>query len=73
MGNRYQSRGSVHQHLAASNHAIPTILMTAYPDERPRAQAMKANVVCYLAKPFEVEDLLNCVRRAIHGREIDNQ
>jgi FixJ family two-component response regulator len=62
----------LHQHLAASNHAIPTILMTAYPDERVQAQAMKANVVCYLAKPFEAEELLNCVRRAIHGREIDN-
>ena len=60
------------QHLAASNHAIPTILMTAYLDERVRAQAMKANVVCYLAKPFEAEELLHCVRCAIHGREIDN-
>jgi FixJ family two-component response regulator len=62
----------LHQHLVASNRAIPTILMTAYPEERMRAQAMKANVVCYLAKPFEAEELLNCVRRAIHGREIDN-
>jgi FixJ family two-component response regulator len=62
----------LHQHLVALNHAIPTILMTAYPDERVRAQVMKANVVCYLTKPFEAEELLNCVRRAIHGREIDN-
>jgi len=62
----------LHQHLVASNHAIPTILMTAYPDERVRAQAMKANIVCYLTKPFEAEELLNCVRRAIQGREIDN-
>ena len=62
----------LHQHLVASNHAIPTILMTAYPDERLRAQAMKANVVCYLTKPFEAEELLNCVRRAIHGRDIDS-
>ena len=62
----------LHQHLVASNHPIPTILMTAYPDERVRAQAMRANVVCYLTKPFEAEELLNCVRRAIHGREIDN-
>jgi FixJ family two-component response regulator len=62
----------LHQHLAASNHPIPTILMTAYPDERVRALAMKANVVGYLAKPFEAEELLNCVRRAVHGRESDN-
>ena len=61
----------LHQRLAAANHAIPTILMTAYPDERVRAQAMKANVVCYLAKPFEAEELLNCVRRAIRGESDD--
>jgi FixJ family two-component response regulator len=61
----------LHQHLATSNHPIPTILMTAYPDERVRAQAMKANVVGYLAKPFEAEELLNCVRRATDGRESD--
>ena len=62
----------LHQHLTASNHPIPTILMTAYPDERVRAQVMKTNIVGYLAKPFEAEELLDCVRRAIHGRETDN-
>jgi FixJ family two-component response regulator len=55
----------LHQHLVASNHAIPTILMTAYPDERVRAQAIKANVICYLAKPFTADELLACVRRAV--------
>ena len=53
----------LHQHLIASNHPIPTILMTAYPDERVRAQAIKANVVCYLAKPFAADELLACLRR----------
>jgi FixJ family two-component response regulator len=55
----------LHQHLVATNHAIPTILMTAYPDERVRAQATKANVTCYLAKPFVADELLACVRRAV--------
>ena len=58
----------LHQHLIASHHAIPTILMTAYPDERVRAQAIKSNVVCYLAKPFAADELLGCVRCAIHSR-----
>jgi CheY-like chemotaxis protein len=44
-------RLELHQHLVASNHPNPTILMAAYPDERVRAQAIRANVVCYLAKP----------------------
>jgi len=55
----------LHEHLIGSNQAIPTILMTAYPDELVRAQAIKANVVCYLAKPFAADELLACVRRAI--------
>jgi FixJ family two-component response regulator len=63
----------LHQHLLASNHPIPTILMTAYPDERVREQAMKANVICYLAKPFEAEHLLECVRRATQGRGLSDQ
>jgi FixJ family two-component response regulator len=58
----------LHQHLLRSNHAIPTILMSAYPDERVRAQAIKNNVVCYLAKPFAADELLACVRCAIQRR-----
>ncbi len=57
----------LHQHLVAANHAIPTILMTAYPDERVRAQAIKAHVICYLAKPFAADELLACVRRAVRS------
>ena len=55
----------LHQHLAAMNRAIPTILITAYPDARAQAQAIKANVVCYLIKPFAADDLLACVRCAL--------
>jgi FixJ family two-component response regulator len=59
----------LHQHLAASNRAIPTILMTAYPDARTQAQAIKAKVVCYLIKPFAADELIDCVRRAVQGRD----
>jgi FixJ family two-component response regulator len=58
----------LHQHLVASNHAIPTILITAYPDDRVRTQALKAKVVCCLAKPFAAEELLACIRRAMTSR-----
>jgi FixJ family two-component response regulator len=59
----------LHQHLVASNHPIPTILMTAYPDERVRAQAIKADVICYLAKPFAADELLAWVRSAMQPRK----
>jgi FixJ family two-component response regulator len=60
----------LHQHLVASNRAIPTILMTAYPDERTRAQAIKASVVCYLIKPFAADELLACVHRALQRHDV---
>ena len=60
----------LHQRLAASNHPIPTILMTAYPDDRVRAQAIRANVVCYLAKPFAADELLACLRCAMQRRKL---
>ena len=55
----------LHQHLVASNRSIPTILMTAYSDERVQAQAIKANVVCYLTKPFVADELLARVRGVV--------
>ena len=63
----------LHQHLVASNRAIPTILMTAYPDERSRRQALKANVVCYLTKPFAADELLACLRRALQRHNVGGE
>ena len=60
----------LHQHLIAANHLIPTILMTAHPDDRVRARAIKANVVCYLAKPFAADELLACLRCAMQRRKL---
>jgi FixJ family two-component response regulator len=61
------------QYLAASNRTIPTILMTAYPDERTRLQALRANVVCYLIKPFAAEELLACVRRVLQRDDVGGE
>jgi FixJ family two-component response regulator len=55
----------LHQHLTALRRPIPTILITAYANERTRAQATKARILCFLPKPFVAEELLACVRRAL--------
>jgi FixJ family two-component response regulator len=57
----------LHRHLSASGKPIPTILITAYPDEAARARALSAGVLCYLSKPFPEDDLLSCVRNALPG------
>src|SRR6267378_4186635 len=52
----------LHRHLVASGKTIPTILITAYPDDRVRERALGDGVVCYLTKPFDENDLLTCIR-----------
>lgn len=61
---------ALHEHLSASGNPIPTILITAYPDEPIRARALQAGVVCYLVKPFADDDLLGCISAAAHERSI---
>ena len=64
----------LHNRLVESGHMIPTILITAYPDDRDRSRARQAGVVCYLAKPCSYDDLLTCVRSALgpgKGRDRD--
>ena len=56
---------ALHQQLASSGSPIPTILITAYPDDAVRVRALKVGVYCYLAKPFAAEELLACVGTAI--------
>jgi FixJ family two-component response regulator len=51
--------------LAASGHAIPTVLVTAYPDEQTRLRARQAGILCYLSKPFSPEELCACVDAAL--------
>jgi response regulator RpfG family c-di-GMP phosphodiesterase len=44
--------------------AIPTILVTAYPDEVVRDQALKYRVACYLRKPVVDDRPERCLRSA---------
>jgi FixJ family two-component response regulator len=59
----------LHARLTSSDKPIPTILITAYPDDRIRASALRAGVRCFLAKPFADEDLLGCIHRALNSGE----
>jgi len=57
----------LYRHLVDTGHAIPTILVTAYPDDVLRDQALKDGVVCYLSKPVDDEDLERCLRSALQS------
>jgi FixJ family two-component response regulator len=55
----------LHSRLVESGNKIPTILITAFPDDRDRARARQSGVRCYLSKPYEDKDLLKCVLSAL--------
>jgi FixJ family two-component response regulator len=55
----------LHDRLVASGEPIPTILITAFPDEKSRERALKAGVIGYLTKPFSEDDLLARIRSTL--------
>jgi len=50
--------------LRAAGNPIPTVLITAYPDEDIRARALSAGVSNYLIKPFSEKELLDSIEAA---------
>ena len=56
---------ALHQELATSGHDIPTVIITAHPEELAQARARDAGICCYLSKPFAPDELLECVRQAL--------
>jgi FixJ family two-component response regulator len=59
----------LHIHLVKSGYTIPTILITAFPDDRVRARALADGVICYLTKPCDDDSLLACVLAALKQRD----
>ena len=55
----------LYQRLSTSGKPVPTILITAYPDDGVRKRALAAGVIGYLSKPFDENDLLTCIRSAL--------
>lgn len=55
----------LHARLLESGHVIPTILITAYPNETVMAQALNNGVDGYLVKPFREDELIAYIRSAL--------
>jgi FixJ family two-component response regulator len=55
----------LHLNMSRLGKEIPTIMITAYPSDDIRARALQAGLICYLPKPFDESDLLNCVQTAL--------
>jgi FixJ family two-component response regulator len=59
----------LHRHLVGRCYAIPTILITAYPDEAVRLRALNDGIVAYVKKPCEERELMRCLRLALDARK----
>jgi FixJ family two-component response regulator len=59
----------LYRRLIEGGHAIPTILVTAYPNDVDRSRALNDGVVCYLRKPVDEQDLLRCLGAALASGE----
>jgi len=62
----------LHRHLINGGRSIPTILVTAYPNDSDRARALNDGVVCYLRKPINDDHLIRCLRAALRSVELEN-
>ena len=54
-------------HLAAQGRRMPIIFVTAYPETKTRDQALACGALGFLDKPFDEDDLISCLDRALAG------
>ena len=55
----------LHRHLLASGKTIPTVLITAHPDDDVRERGLQDGIIGYLSKPFSEDDLMACIRSSL--------
>jgi FixJ family two-component response regulator len=63
----------LYRRLIDDGRTIPTILVTAYPNDRVRTRALGDGVICYLHKPFDQNNLMSCVRKALDSDRREDQ
>lgn len=55
----------LYKHLIERGDLIPTILVTAYPDDSVQERMLTLGVECYLRKPLVEAVLIDCLRSAL--------
>lgn len=60
----------LYRHLIDAGLAIPTILVTAYPNAADQTRAQNDGVLCYLRKPVDERHLMRCLRTALSSADL---
>lgn len=55
----------LHEHLSNQGMHIPTIFITAFPEEAVRKRAMTGSAVGFLSKPFNAQVLIDCIESTL--------
>jgi FixJ family two-component response regulator len=55
--------------LIEVGYTMPVIFLTAFPEDRVRARALGAGAFGFLGKPFDEENLIGCLTRALERAE----
>jgi len=63
----------LYQHLIEAGRAIPTILVTAYPNEVDRSRVLNNGVLCYLRKPVDEQQLKRCLGEVLASNETPDE
>ena len=57
------------EHMIATKQAIPTILVTGFPNAQVEERMRNLGVECYLPKPLDEAVLIGCLRAACSRRD----
>jgi FixJ family two-component response regulator len=57
----------LHNQLIARQCAIPVIFITAFPEEITRKSATQAGAIGFLSKPFDGQNLIDCLNVAVQS------
>ncbi|WP_244482976.1 MULTISPECIES: response regulator [unclassified Mesorhizobium] len=54
-------------HLIEHGYHIPTILITAFPEERVRKRARETGAIGFFRKPLDSQAMISCIASVLHG------
>jgi FixJ family two-component response regulator len=57
----------LYRRLTDRGETVPTILVTAFPNDVDRTRALDDGVLCYLSKPVNEDDLSRCIATALRS------
>ena len=61
------------QAINAGQGKVPIVLMTSYSSVESAIAALRAGAIDYIVKPFNNEEFLHSVRRALHERRLERE